>query len=107
MSSQRDDDDSMELDHAPVELSDDGDQDDFEHFDDDYEIEVDDGIPESEDDSDGSVQKDDTEEELERLVFGDTAGFKQDIKTWKASGEEEVAATDRSLAAIGNDEVWL
>lgn len=103
MSSERDE-YPMELDNAAPKLSDDADQDDFERFEDDIS-EVGDDIEGSDEDSDGSVQKDDAEEELERLVFGDTAAFKEDIKTWKADHKEEVAPTDQSLTAIGDDEV--
>ncbi|EKG17870.1 hypothetical protein MPH_04926 [Macrophomina phaseolina MS6] len=47
-------------------------------------------------DDDGDMQKDATEEELERLVFGDSTGFRQGIKNFgrggalvHAAGEEE------------------
>lgn len=103
MSSERDE-DPMELDNVPTELNDDADQDDFEHFEDDAS-EVDGDIEGSDSDSDDSIQKDDAEEELERLVFGDTAAFKEDIKTWKADRKAEVTPTDQSLTAIDDGEV--
>ena len=102
MSSEMDD-DTKEVDDARSEPGEDGNQDDFERFDEDEA--GDDEALDSEDDSDGSVQKDDTEEELERLVFGDTAGFKQDIKTWKTSEKDEDAIPDHSLTAIDDGEV--
>ena len=98
----------MELDDIPPKLSDDGEEDDFERFDDDEaEIHDEPRFDDGDSDSDLSMKKDDTEEELERLVFGDTAGFKQDIKTWKSTREKEGAPQDQSLTAIDDGEVWL
>ncbi|KAK7712922.1 U3 snoRNP protein [Botryosphaeria dothidea] len=53
--------------------------DDFARFDSDN--------TDSASDHDVDMQKDATEEELERLVFGDSAGFRQGIKTFGRGGE--------------------
>lgn len=71
-------------------------EDDFEAFDE---------AEERSEDSDRSLEKDDTEEELEKLVFGDTAGFRQELKTWRSTGEDVVAQDEDALDAVNDSDV--
>lgn len=50
-------------------------------------------------DHDVDMQKDATEEELERLVFGDSAGFRQGIKTFGRGGELVLADEEQEEEA--------
>ena len=62
----------------------------------DHDAEVDNGDIHS----DVSMEKDDTEEELEKLVFGDNAGFLKGLNSHQA-GYELQAASGRGGSAEG------
>lgn len=88
----------MDIDSRSSDSGDIPEEDAFEAFDD---------MEEGSEDSERSMEKDDTEEELEKLVFGDTAGFRQEIKTWKSTGEDLVVQDEDALDNVNDSEVCL
>ncbi|EOD44092.1 putative small nucleolar ribonucleoprotein complex protein [Neofusicoccum parvum UCRNP2] len=78
--------------HQPFQLPD-----DFARYDSDSAA--------SDSDGDGAMQKDATEEELERLLFGDSAGFRQGIKSFGRGGELAVREEEHDEEADDLDNV--
>lgn len=54
-------------------------------------------------------EKDDTEDELERLVFGDTAGFKDALRAREKAEDDQLAHDEAGdeLAAAGDSDVSI
>ncbi len=50
------------------------------------------------------IQKDDTEQELERLVFGDRAGFKDSLAKFSAEQTVAIPETDENTGLEGLDD---
>lgn len=72
---------------------------------DDFARHNDDDSDASTSDGDVEMQKDATEEELERLVFGDSAGFRQGIKNFGRGGELVVRDDEQDEEASELDDV--
>lgn len=84
-----------------------GNEEDFESFDEEDEEESAESEGSIDDDmSEDSMEKSDTEQELEGLVFGDTAGFRQNIKAWRADQSEEQRQQDSAISGVDDSDVW-
>lgn len=64
------------------------------------------------DEAESEEEKDETEEELERLVFGDTAGFKDELKgfrqdTYRADGDDVEEEEEEALATIADADLFM
>lgn len=49
---------------------------------------------------DDEPEKDETEQELERLVFGDSAGFRDGIRDFSLEGQEDSAGEDGATTGL-------
>ena len=49
---------------------------------------------------DGEIEKDETEEELERLVFGDSAGFREGLRDFSLEEEEGAEGEDEAPGGL-------
>ncbi|KAF7185774.1 putative U3 small nucleolar RNA-associated protein 18 [Pseudocercospora fuligena] len=56
---------------------------------------------------DGEMEKDETEEELERLVFGDSAGFREGLKDFDAEEVEEQEEDGTGLEGLDDAQLFF
>ncbi|KAI5363876.1 putative U3 small nucleolar RNA-associated protein [Septoria linicola] len=76
--------------------------------DDDMDVDVEEDESEAEIVVDGEIEKDETEEELERLVFGDSVGFRDGLRDFDREDEQDEAAdNDATTGLEGLDDAQL
>ena len=54
---------------------------------------------------DGEIEKDESEEELERIVFGDSAGFRSGLKEFALAKQEEEDVDRSGLEGLDDADV--
>lgn len=68
-----------------------------------HEDAVDEDDSDGEFESDGEPEKDETEVELERLVFGDSAGFREGLRDFAREEREDEGAEEETTGLEGLD----